>query len=900
MTKLTKKLVLIITTLTIGLASCNTNVSTDGSSSGDENSGVKYNDINFNDSVPDISIKKASFDPLEIGSDNDPATDVDVTTTGKSQLCTYDNVATNFSVTAISKGMFLSPTTLQEENLVNIEDQTGERVDAVITNGNDSHTFLITSEDGYTPGECYTISLSDNAPLYFEGKDESIRKISFSVAKDDISDSNLKENNFKHYSSSIIESINDVDTDDMYLITTSSISASKDDIVVFDYADGEDLYIKFISISDYEGSKYKVIYTDPEAGDIFNSLELHRGNEQIDMEKYFTVNDEEEIRKSILNSDFVQEYAAAVAYTYNFSNGWVDFWQKAKIDIVFNLDKTKINFQIIVTFTTELNDDWLITASLMFQYKRELTVTADAKLKWKVIVPYVSMNSTVVADDTYSVQFQILFVKKTWNDKYKEMKDPKKLKWDDAKDAVKDLKERAKNSEETKTSAMNAKVTGSSISIPLGSLVVPLQVVPLTLGIDLSFNIKIEASLGLVAGYTYNQRQVFLQYSNSSKNETKGSSSPEIKKASTVNVDFYGKLYTEVYLELAISLYLNGLRKIFRLELSVDAGIYLSISGYGGATYDFIQNVGNIVYGGEVVYGLFIRITLSLVLINTRSLNYKLYEKKLPLLDLGMSTNILSLANNPDVYITKKKTNLNDTSALTFNIFDGNTMTNTIKTFKYNESQKVISGLLIPHDVSYNIFTGMKIEGSNYITLSDGVLTIKDGAPKSFDANLIVTVKADYSVGTDWNVTIPLHITQTESYFVTFDGDTSSSQSYTVGDDVKLKLPEEKDGYYFYGYSADGGDTFIDESKGYKMPNYDVNISLVYEQNVYYTVKYYDGFNNYLGEEKVLNKQAANGIEASVRDKNMTGYTFLGWDVDLSCVTKDITAKGVYVKVGAN
>lgn len=660
--------------------------------------------------------------------------------------------------------MYVSPSTLSEENLVTIEDQSGDSVNVKIISGNDN-SYIISSEDGYTPGECYTISLKDNAPLIFDGKDEDVRQISFSVKRDDSNVSSIKEDDFKHYSSNIIESIYDVDTDNMYLITTSSISATKDDIIVFDYDDGEDLYIKFISISSIDSLRYKVSYKDPEADDIFSSLDLHKENQEIDMEEYFNAYDEEKIKSSILNSDFVKEYAAAVAYTYNFSNGWIDFWKTAKVNLKFNLDKTKFNFEFNVTFTHLTNDGFFYSAGLVLQYTRELTITADAKLKWKLVVPYVSMNSTIVADDSVNVRFQVMLVKKAWNEKYQKMTDPNKLKWDEAKDAVKDLKDHVKSSEETKTSAINKKITGNLLSIPLGTLRIPLAVVPLSIDIDLSINVSVDMSVGLVVGYSWHQWQVFLQYSNSNKKESKGSTSPEIQKASSVNFDFVGSLYVEAYLDISVSLFLNGLKKIFRLQVSVDGGLYLSVSGYGGASYDFVTQTLSEEAGGEAIFGAFIRITLSVVLLNTHNINYKLYEKKIPFIDLGISQNILSLTNNPDVYITKKKTNLNDTNALSFNIFDGTTLSNKIKSYKYNEKVTAVSGLMVSHDVTYDIFKAMKIENSNYITLSDGVLTIKDGAPKSFDANLKVTIYSSNESLPDWDVTIPFHITQTESYY---------------------------------------------------------------------------------------------------------------------------------------
>lgn len=81
------------------------------------------------------------------------------------------------------------------------------------------------------------------------------------------------------------------------------------------------------------------------------------------------------------------------------------------------------------------------------------------------------------------------------------------------------------------------------------------------------------------------------------------------------------------------------------------------------------------------------------------------------------------------------------------------------------------------------------------------------------------------------------------------------------------------------------------------MPNYDINIKSVYAEKVYYTVTYYDGFGNKIGEETVLNRQPAKGPDTKTRDANMSGYIFLNWDIDLSSVTSDVSAYGVYVKV---
>lgn len=114
------------------------------------------------------------------------------------------------------------------------------------------------------------------------------------------------------------------------MILNSKIDAEKDDIICFDFDDeNDDTYIKFISQELDKSGNYKVRYTNPNPDEIFTELDIHQGEQEINMEENFHLNDEETIKKSVLNSEFVEEYAAAVAYTYGFGSGWADFWKSA-------------------------------------------------------------------------------------------------------------------------------------------------------------------------------------------------------------------------------------------------------------------------------------------------------------------------------------------------------------------------------------------------------------------------------------------------------------------------------------------------------------------------------------------------------------------------------------------
>lgn len=895
---LLQKLILLVATFSMSLSSCTTNrESSTTTSSSSTNSEIRYDDINYNDAIPDIDIKEESFEPTSIGTDDDPAQEIDVSEIGDDLLCTYADVEPTFTLKAVSKGAFFTAATLTSSNMVTIQDQRGGSLTPKIISGNDSLSFLISAEDGYTAGEGYSVSLADSAPLLFYGKDESIRKITFTVKREDANSCTVKDD-IKHYSSALIISVDDVDTDRMSMILNSKIDAEKDDIICFDFDDeNDDTYIKFISQELDKSGNYKVRYTNPNPDEIFTELDIHQGEQEINMEENFHLNDEETIKKSVLNSEFVEEYAAAVAYTYGFGSGWADFWKSAAVKLSFSLDDSKLNIKIVITFLHVFDETkWALLASLTIEYQRTLTVSADAKIKRVAgILPYVTMNCAAIADDTVTIKLEVVFVRSYWDKDKWIKKDPADLDWDDAKSAVSELEEELSDDEEEQSEAVGNKVIGPNLSISLGYIPISLAPTPLTLDIEVFLCMNISATIGLAAAYTWHQRQVFIEYSNSDKEESKGSSSPEVTHASSVNAVFFGKFYFEISLKLSLSLYITGFKKIFRISIDFNGGLYVSISGYGELFYNFTNNTFSMDLGANITVGLFIKVTLSVVLFNTHNIDFNLYDQKWPLVSFGDTERINSLAANKTLELSKKSTEINSTDALTFDIFDGNSFKTKIKTYKYNAKSNIISGLLIKYPRQEDVFSSISVE-SDYMTFEKGVLKVKDTAPREFNAQLKIKVKSLLTSTGDKEYNVPIHFLLEGSHFVTFDGDTTTKKAYAKNDAIKFPVPSEKDGYYFYGFSLDDGKTMIDMSKQFLMPDHDINITSIYAEKVYYTVTYYDGFGNLVGTEQVLNRQAAKGIDAKTRDKNMDGYTFLNWDIDLSSVTSDVSAYGIYIK----
>lgn len=874
MNKLKNKLALLLTSLTLLFSSCSNNKN--------NNSSSNHPNINLNDALPDVSVKNEKYDPITY----DEKTEEIDTSNGDKDVDSIMDVSKNYAVRVVSKGAYLTSNDVEDN--IKINDQYGQNIsyDIALSSSNNQEAFLITSKEGYIEGECYTITLKDNSPLFFENKNQNIRRLSFTIKKQDTNNYKIKDN-IKKYDYSLVLEVHD-NLDINYLILNSKINdaLNKDDILLFEDKNNSDnnIYVKFIS-QEEKDNKYKLNYTDPKPEDIFDTLELHKDEEKINMEKDFKKSDDEEIKKSILNSDFIKEYAAAIAYSYSFGDGWVDFWKSAKVGISFNTDNLQLNLKVTVTFSHSFEDKTKLMAILSFEYNRKVVVSADMKLKTFVGVPYgASINLASAIDDVVSIKLQMVITKPTWDKKVYEKK-VEELDWDDAKSNVAYLDKEL----EDKAEPMGKHVSGSTLLVSLGYIQMNFfEVLSLDLEVFLCFDIS--GSMAMALGYTWSQHQVCIQYSNSSNDDSSASTSPEISKSSTVEGSLYGKVNLDVYIKLRISLYLTGLKKVARLSADIDFGLYLTILGSGSITYDLINKNFSINAGLSFDFGLFFRVSITISLFDYHAFDYTICNLKTPLVKLGSSDRIINAVEDKKLELNKNEINIDDTSLLTFNVFDATTFKTTVKKYSYNAKRTYSSGLLVP-ELTQPIFSTISA-GDNKLTIENGKIKV-NSTENEFTSSIIVKVKALSSMS-DYEVRIPVHYLKEGAHFVTFDGENKTA--YMKGDKIKLLTPKDKEGYRFKGYSIDGKN-IIDTNNPLYMEDKDIDIKAIYVENKIFNIKYYDGFNNLVGEEEVLNETSAKGIDEKERDKNMKGYIFVCYDVDLSCVTKDMEAHAIYMKV---
>ena len=207
---------------------------------------------------------------------------------------TYMDVDPNFVVSVSATTAYLGAST---EDYVDVLDSSGQVVEDIIFEYPDNGSslgilFNIKPRYGYEKGKGYTIQLGDNSGLKFYKKDETVRKILFTV-KDE--DKNILELNSSHPTYDIanvshFEGYGDYDT---YLLYKGEINEGVGDVIIFSgdvNGKNETIYIQILK-KIQEGGLTKIYYKCPDCEDIFNNMNVHVDDKPLNMENDFVLND---------------------------------------------------------------------------------------------------------------------------------------------------------------------------------------------------------------------------------------------------------------------------------------------------------------------------------------------------------------------------------------------------------------------------------------------------------------------------------------------------------------------------------------------------------------------------------------------------------------------------------
>ena len=351
-----------------------------------------------------------------------------------------------------------------------------------------------------------------------------------------------------------------------------------------------------------------------------------------------------------------------------------------------------------------------------------------------------------------------------------------------------------------------------------------------------------------------------------------------------------GKYYLEFGLKVRFSVYITGLRWIVALQVDLDAGLYLNITGFGGFVANITTGDINLDIGFLTEIGFVLRVTISVVLFGRGYGNWEIWSLKKPLISFG-NVNRIEDRVEETVNLSKPVTKIDDTNMMKFTVFDGAAMLSTVKTFSFKEELTIADSVFWDLPISRKFVISAVSKNPEYLTIQDGSFVVTEGAPKLFDATVELTVD-DLFAAFETTYSVKVHYQQEGTKVVTFDG--SNAMAYEKGEVIEFPVVT-KTGQIFKSWQLNGKD--IDLSKPYIMGEEDLNFTSRFIPDVKFLVSFYDGHNNLISSGYVQNEEAAIEPEASIRDANMEGYMFVGWDTDISCITKDTVVHGIYVKV---
>ena len=758
-----------------------------------------------------------------------------------------------------------------------------------------SDVLAVSPKTEYEAGKGYTVTIAENAPLHFYNRNETIKKVLFTV-KDEEHENVEFILDFPTYPFSNIISDTGFGVIKPCLVYDGQINENTNDIVRFT-DDPNDKFIdtlvcKIVSKS-YQEGKTTLFYIAPEVSEVIKECDAHYVDHGLDFENNYHAPELEELRTELINSEPILTSFMAVANEYGFSDedSFFDFLKSLKLDVTFSGSGNTFNCLISLTgihkFTSGKLEGWVLRVCIMAEYHKTFNVSCDAKVKKWLGIPYgVDVSFGASTDDSTTFGLRLNLVNKKYD---KNVDVDKPIEADDFEEAaqmVKNLKEKWQDHEIKKT--VDASDDGSTLSIKLGWICFYLGWI--TVEIDIYICITVEISGNFVFGWTRSTHSEIVSYSSSKGGKSDAGNSTSEVGTHMINAVLFVKLNFEVFLRVEVYVYITGMKWMLNIALTLDVGVYFTVIGLGEIDWDITGEKVSGSFGFLFEFGLFFRVKLTLHVLEFTAFNLSLYNKRFPFFKLDTLEDIKSHVDLP-IELTSNETGIGTTTLLTFNVFDGYYFTMKTHTYGLYEEKVFIDSIFFD-DVSFRVIRG--ISSSNPKVKIDGEVIKVDKDVAETEGYFTVSY-IDSIVGSVKTCSIPFHFLSENAHYLSFDGE--NKVAMLPGRVISFPEPEERPGYIFDGWYLNG--QRVDMTKTYSMPDHDVNYVSKYKLIKYCTVNYYDAKMNLVYTEKVIEGRAAKGPEASVRDQYMgSNYIFVGWDKDLSCITENTSVYGIYVKVG--
>ncbi len=785
-------------------------------------------------------------------------------------------------------------------NYISVSDANGQTVDLVLeTDG--SHIGIVLNE-AFDYGAVYIVQLDESSDLQFENRDVSIRRMVVEMEDDPSEPAEINEFDVK----------NDIPVLDGRYVTNEQ--AYEDSTFSFVYSEGmpllnqgdvfqvkanvgssekdiTDFYGEFISKEILGNGSYKVTYCEPEGENIYNNFRL-KGSQPFNLEGTKIIVTAQQVSDAIRYTDTARGIANFFAKYAETSNGDIidTLMDHISIDLSFKWVGSVLTFAFSITVKQlKLKDNLFLSFGYSFQQVTEYGLDFDVSLKKKWIVPVgIDYKIKCVEQITESHTFfvSIAYVQDQPEKTDDELKDDLQNEINNAKQGKDNFFKKIINDATAKKT-----VEGNKTTFPLLAFPIPLfWDLVFEIKLDFVFDFSLEAMF--LVKKTYTSNQVLFSFSNKDGGDT--DKAQTVTGSSEWEFYFMGMAEARFALRFTFSIYFKGLYKYMHADVYAELWIKVGITGTMLASWNTDTDGSS--FSGNLAIDLYVQmgadIGLNFVLaIFELNLSRNLF--KTYILRFYLSNEIEHYADGTTTSIELNQTvaKIDDYDILYFRVWDGVSLIMKEQKYDANHETKILETWF--GDLTVKTFDFTPTDESLIKIDKDGTIRVQDGTPAEFTTTFRIHLHNAVSFVSDRNITI--HFNAPDAHHVYIDG--KDMGRLRPGVQYTLPEPEERAGYRFLNYVYN--DTKYNVGDKITMGNEDIYITTEWHKILYYDVYFYDGKNNLVYVDRHVEEfTSATAPTPDIRDKNMEGYSFVGWDKNFSNVQSNLVVRGIYIKVG--
>ena len=789
---------------------------------------------------------------------------------------------------------------------ISVSDVDGHVKDAALST--DGTCIDLAIDNSYNYGSVYVIELVKENVLYFDGKDPSIQKLTLEIIDDPTEAENYDIVNLKPNIPQLdLANVSDehVDENATFTFTYSGSLPTLNPGDIFLVKNNQndekleitDFYGKFVSKEDLGNNKYKVTYVEPEGSEIYSELRK-KGTAPLNLEGNIKPLYEDE---GLINSLRYSSFARGFLNFYHKYSGVSrsellgNILDQVKLDITYNYYDNKLTFTLSIHIDQiKLSDTLYLSLGVKYTEISFFDVDFDIGIKTKWLVPVgISYKLKMQQSKQQSFEFDISIKK----EKPTEPSDEEEIKntlYDElqkAKDGYDNFYQRLKDDAKAV-----AQTEGNKTTIPLFSVTCPLYP-PVVFEFKIDFIIDLSVQAMLVIKKQWESNTTFFNYSNQKGGD--GDTSQNITKATFWDVYLMGKIELTFSLRIAGALYIEGTYKFCHVEVYIELYVKIGIQGVLMASFPSDTDASH--FNGNVTIDLYVlmgaKVGLEIV-IAFFSKDFSRDIFKTYMLRIVFTNGLSAYLDSAPTSITMNKSimSIDETDVLSFRTWNGVTMRAEDKKLKASDVTTLIESWV--KDLKVRIFS-FEAAKPEWVEISeDGVIRIKDDDPdRPADLTTTFKIKVNIFAGiiADREITLTYH--DPDAHHIYIDG--NDMGRFSKNNTYYLPEPKARDGYKFLYYHYPDSTVEMHVNDPIVMGDEDINIVTEWHKIIYYTVFFYDGFNNLIHVDSHVEEfTAVTPPDPEIRDQYMHGYFFLGWDKKIDCITSDLAVHGLYMKVG--